>query len=371
MTDEEELNKLLVQAAVTPSHETRELIPYLVNAGELIRREMPPKQMLISTFMASASFGMLVAPRGLGKSWFSLALAVAVATGQTSFLGWKIHKEARVLYIDGEMQTIDLKDRIAALSTGYGLGKLDILPSEELYQSGKPVCLDDKFEQRQIEALLATLKKEGRNPSLIILDNLSTLRRGVDENSNSETQSLVDFLISLRHRGYAVLVVHHTNKAGQQRGASILEVPMDYVIELKKPEGSAIFHKGACFDLKFSKIRGQMPDNHSFTAVLENNASGILQFSVDHSVNEVPDTTSVLRVLAEAKGTMAQRAIGERTGWSNGKVNKLINSLKKEGLVAVDHRGTRITEYGEFELHQFFPDRFDPPPNQERFELPF
>lgn len=371
MTEQEELNDLLARAMHNRAPAQRDLTPFVVSASELMTRDMPPKPMLVSTFMPCSSFGMVVAPRGIGKSWFSLALGVAISTGQSVFLGWKIHLQTRVLYVDGEMQTIDIRDRIKALSGGQQLDSLDILPSEELYQAGRPVCLDDKTEQSQIEAMLDALEANGRRPGLVILDILSTLRRGVDENSNTETQSLVDFLISLRHKGYAVLVVHHTNKAGKQRGASILEVPMDYVIELKKPEGGAVFHRGACFELDFSKIRGKAPECANFIAVLEEDQDGTLTFGVDHAASEVSDEVMVLRLYAEAARAVPQRVIANKLGWSLGKANRLVRDLINKGMLFKDTRGTCLTDQGRFELHEIFPDRFEPPPDPERFQLPF
>ena len=371
MNEHEELNNLLARAMNNHAPPPRDLAPFVISASELMRRDMPPKPMLVSTFMACASFGMVVAPRGIGKSWFSLALGVAISTGQSVFLGWKIHQQTRVLYVDGEMQTIDIRDRIKALSGGQRMDSLDILPSEELYQAGRPVCLDDKTEQSQIEAMLDALEADGRRPGLIILDNLSTLRRGVDENSNTETQSLVDFLVSLRHRGYAVLVVHHTNKAGKQRGASIIEVPQDFIIELKKPEGGASFHQGANFELSFSKIRGRAPESANFVAVLEEDADGKLAFSVDHAAFEVSDDVMILRVVAESQKILPQRAIAGKVGWSAGKANKVIQKLAKDGMLEKDARGTRLTDHGRYALHEAFPDRYDPPPNPERFQIPF
>jgi putative DNA primase/helicase len=371
MTEPDELNKLLARAMHDHALPPRDLAPFVISASELLKRDMPPKPMLVSTFMPCASFGMVVAPRGIGKSWFALALAASVSLGQDVFLCWKIHRKARALYIDGEMQTIDLRDRIKALSGGQRMDSLDILPSEELYQAGRPVCLDDRTEQSQIEAMLDVLEAEDRKPGLIILDNLSTLRRGVDENSNTETQSLVDFLVSLRHRGYAVLVVHHTNKAGKQRGASILEVPMDFIIELKKPEGATVFHKGANFELSFSKIRGRAPEAANFTAVLEEDADGKLAFSVDHSAFEVSDEITVLRIVAESQKIPSQRSIADKVGWSAGKTNKVVKKLVTDGMLEKHAHSTRITEYGRYVLHEAFPDRYDPPPNLERFQIPF
>lgn len=371
MSNTDTLNELLAAASLNQGPPPRDLAPFVLNAAELMRKDIPPKEMLISTFMPAASFGMLVAPRGIGKSWFSLGLAVAVSTGQGMFLGWQVHRQTNVLFIDGEMQTVDLRDRLQALTDGQKLDHLDILPSEELYQTGRPVCLDDKTEQAQIEAMLDALAHAGRKPGLIILDNLSTLRRGVDENSNTEAQNLVDFLVSLRHRGYAVLVVHHTNKAGNQRGASIVEVPMDYVIELKKPEANVGFHKGACFELSFSKVRGRMPESANFVAVLEENQNGNLVFSIDHAAFEVSDEVMVLRRYAEAPNAIPQRVVAKKLGWSLGKTNRIVTGLIKKGGLEKNTRGIRLTDQGQFELHEIFPDRFSLPEEPERFQLPF
>jgi len=40
-------------------------------------------------------------------------------------------------------------------------------------------------------------------------------------------------------------------------------------------------------------------------------------------------------------------------------------------LLEKDRAGTRITDHGRYTLHEVFPNRFDPPPNPERFIIPF
>ena len=83
--------------------------------------------------------------------------------------------------------------------------------------------MDEVNEQKAIEKALIDLEKRNSRPQLIVLDNLSTLRRGINENDNSEAQKLLDWLVSLRHKGYAVIIVHHSGKVGN-REASIIEV---------------------------------------------------------------------------------------------------------------------------------------------------
>ena len=55
------------------------------------------------------------------------------------------------------------------------------MPSEQSYQNGCPICLDMPQEHQAILHLLDYMEQQGEKPKLIILDNLSTLRRGVNE----------------------------------------------------------------------------------------------------------------------------------------------------------------------------------------------
>jgi len=54
---------------------------------------------------------MVFAKRGLGKTWFGLTLALAVARGE-DFLSYAVPQPRRVLYIDGEMTLAELKERL-------------------------------------------------------------------------------------------------------------------------------------------------------------------------------------------------------------------------------------------------------------------
>ena len=70
---------------------------------DLIESEIPPRKFITASWMPQDSIGMVFAPRGVGKTWFCMALAVAISEGQKQFLGWETHEKHRVLYVDGEM----------------------------------------------------------------------------------------------------------------------------------------------------------------------------------------------------------------------------------------------------------------------------
>ena len=92
---------------------------------------------------------------------------------------------------------------------------------------------------------------------------------------------------------------------------------------------------------------------------------------MDHAASEVSDELMVLRLYAEAARAIPQRIIAGKLGWSLGKANRLVRDLINKGMLFKDTRGTCLTDQGRFELHEMFPDRFEPPPDPDRFQLPF
>ena len=350
--------------------EPRDLRPYLKSATDLVCSDIPPKKLLVSTFIPLASLNMVFAPRGIGKSWFAMGLAKAIAKGEPTFLGWKIHESGHVLFVDGEMALVDLKERLLSLFGEQGCANFHLLPSEDLYKDGCPICLDKFQEQEAILNLLENMRATGVNPKLIVLDNLSTLRRGVNENDNSEAQVLLDFLVKLRHLGYCVLLIHHTNKGGEQRGASILEVPQDSIIKLSPPpKTEVVFNTGACFNVELTKIRNRAPLNREVCVKLLENEAGFVDFTVDNIASEIPLDIILLRVLAENKCGLAQRELAKKLGISLGKINSLIKTITEEGLY--DRRTKCILSAGNIQLHQYFPEVFPEPDGYQEYTESF
>ena len=77
-----------------------------LNIADFITKEYPPRDMLLAPVMAVQSLNMVFAQRGIGKTYFSLSVAYAVASGGAVFGRWFAPSPARVLYIDGEMPAV-------------------------------------------------------------------------------------------------------------------------------------------------------------------------------------------------------------------------------------------------------------------------
>ena len=145
----QELKKIVASNDEINQRPVRSLIPYIITQKDLISQDIPPREYILGQWMPKDSFGMIYAPRGIGKSWFCMALAVSIAKGNKIFLGWELHEKYPVLYVDGEMAKVELKERFNELSNSP-LDNLFILSSEMLYKDGCPICLDVPDEQKAV-----------------------------------------------------------------------------------------------------------------------------------------------------------------------------------------------------------------------------
>ena len=75
---------------------------------------IPPRRKIVGDWFCEADLSFVYAPRGLGKTWFSLGLASAIV-GKATFGPWPVHDHAPVLYVDGEMPLESLEQRITGM----------------------------------------------------------------------------------------------------------------------------------------------------------------------------------------------------------------------------------------------------------------
>ena len=84
---------------------------------DFINLSVSSREMLLEPILPEKSLTMLYAPRGIGKTLLGLSIGLAVATG-ADLLRWSSPRPRRVLYVDGEMTTADLQQRLVEISVG-------------------------------------------------------------------------------------------------------------------------------------------------------------------------------------------------------------------------------------------------------------
>jgi hypothetical protein len=223
-------------------------LPGPLSATELIVADLPPREPILEPILARKSLAMLYGPRGLGKTFVALGIAWAAAAGD-SFLKWRASRPHRVLYIDGEMAAVDMQDRLRLL--GSAPPTLEFLIADL-----NPSALPDLG---QPAAQMALWKSWDKPPELLVLDNLSSLV-GFRRNDPDCWTGVQRWLMAMRRAGIAVLVVHHANKKGDQRGTSRREDVLDIVMSMRRP-GDYEPRDGARFELHFEKTRGLLGED--------------------------------------------------------------------------------------------------------------
>lgn len=242
-----EVDALLLQAPLAPSPP---LASAIVSYAGLQELTMPKREVYLD-WLSERALVMLYGPRGVGKTMALLGLAVSLTTGQP-FLKWPVYRPTGVLYVEGEMPVDELRDRAKLMAGNHEPIWLNFLPSELVYRRlDRDLTLVTAAARQEIEDVLAT------RPALriLILDNISCLFPGLNEDKKQDWEPVNAWLIRLRHRGITVILGHHDGKGGYQRGTSGREDALNTTIALSFPAGYRA-EEGCHFTLRFEKSRG-------------------------------------------------------------------------------------------------------------------
>lgn len=279
----------------------------VMNGEQLLTVKFPPRLLMLAPWLPEKGLAMIFAPRGVGKTWFALSIAHAIAAG-ANFLGWSASRPRRVLYIDGEMPTALLQERYRAVVLASGVDapveNFRLLAAD--YQPHGLPDLADSDAQVFFNGAIG-------DAELIIVDNLSTVARGLKENEADSFGPVQTWLLAQRVAGRSVLLIHHAGKGGSQRGTSRKEDTLDTVISLARPPGYQPA-EGARFEVRFTKSRGFFGNDAApFEARFSSGA-----WSMSEIVDD--DSDGGLRTL-QAEG-FSIRQIADRIGLSKSTVER-------------------------------------------------
>jgi len=236
-------------------------------AGPLRRREIPPEDYLFVNEEGGGIFStvdlvQVFGGTGAGKTLFILPFAVAVAAGR-DFMHWKCVKPRKVIYFDGELAEITIKERLE-LANSPLTPEERTLVDRNLFVFNRDSMLSllgvelaplDSLEGRlQVEYLVDEFKAE-----LTIFDSRFCLLKADMKESDSMPKSLI---LSQRSRKCCAWWAHHSGKDMTRGGYGdkTAEFLMDTNIELVAIESDTRI------DLKFHKKRKSKPVSASLYA---------------------------------------------------------------------------------------------------------
>jgi putative DNA primase/helicase len=290
-----------------------------VTFPELKSVGIPPRRKIIGDWFREADLTFIFAPRGLGKTWFSLGLATAI-TGKETFGPWPVHDHAPVLYVDGEMPCESLEGRMA----GMGADELLLVMNHEglFHTTGKVLNLTDPEAQDSITRLCLQ-----RGIKVLILDNLSCLFAGIRENEADAWEAVLPWLLTLRRHRIGVVIVAHSGRDGKNmRGTSRREDAAFTVIRLDEVSDKGTERKhGARFISRFTKDRNSKVEQPSYEWSFQTGEDGKVKITYKEA-----DGIAVLLQWVE-DGLTGATDIASEMGISKGQVSKLAKKAIEAG----------------------------------------
>lgn len=220
-----------VQHHETAASADADMFPVLTVTDLVVR---PPPVFLIDRHLPEKGVGFFYADPGAGKSFIAMDMGLHIAHGRPDWQGESISARdgATTLYLAAE-GSFDLRNRILAWHKHHALPFTDrFLVIEQSI---------DFMQQADIAKLLRTIRSTGVAPALVVVDTVSRMLPGADENTQKDMTLFVAACDRVRDAfGCAVMGVHHAGKAGDMRGSTVLRGAGDFVMRLDRRRGATI-----------------------------------------------------------------------------------------------------------------------------------
>ena len=227
-------------------------------------------------WLVDGSLNMIYGKRGIAKTWLCSIMAVVMTRKQARFIDigpWRPEQPSGVLYIDGEMMEYEVNKRYSLIIENLKRRSLDEEDSKKNLKIITNASIATKYRGQSINLAhkhwrdsLYEYLKQNEQYNILILDNLSCLFPGLNENDKEAWDPINHWLISLRQLEITVIMVHHAGKSGLQRGTSGREDPLDVIIKLSDVSKSTLPYSdresnATYVHISYDKARNCRPDD--------------------------------------------------------------------------------------------------------------
>jgi putative DNA primase/helicase len=281
----------------------------LCSFEDFCKLDVKPREHLIGDWMLEGDTGFVFGQRGSGKTWLLDLIVSRVSSGRSIDDEWDITSKEHVLLVDGEMPLDDSRARLKGL--GADGEYLHVLHHEVLFEkTGLVMNLTDPTIQQIITKLC-----EDTGAKLLVLDTQSSLFRGMSEAEADDWEKVLGWLLDLRRRRIATLIVLHAGWNGEHaRGTSRREDDAFWVIKVKQTDEYEPNEKGCKFETIFTKCRNTdaRPKARRWHIVTEHDGTVTYNcddFSFDDKVFDLiqagePSPTEIAKELSVSRSTV-------------------------------------------------------------------
>jgi hypothetical protein len=292
------------------------------DAGEIARMSDRP---IVEGLLREREVASVIGAAKTSKTWFTLALALAVSKGEP-FLERET-SQRKTLYLDYELKPGTFRKRMSLLA--------DEKPDGFFYQ-----CLRGLDRLPRVDEIAALVEAEGFG--LVVVDSLYRTGWLSEENNNDTTSRELTSLQTFTNRvGCSIVVVDHTAKGGGNersavdaaRGASSKGGFYDCLLVLRPTDKGP--DAGGKYAILDAVVR-DWPEADALPLVSfswdRTSATVELAGTVGHGEADA-NSTKILECLANAEKPIGKSAIEATTGIPTSTLDRVLKRLVGRGLV--------------------------------------
>ena len=263
------------------------------------------------------------APKKARKTYWALGAAWAVASGQSSWLGFDVQKQGPVLFLQVDTPHAMFKQRMQDIASG-GYSMDNVWISSLLTM---PYPFNIAEHEEILNGMVEGVRQEsGEEPAMIIFDTGRKLSL-LDENGSADQTILMQALERVSGRDMAKVLITHDKKGSAEgdqeaddhereggdlmrgnRGSSAVAGAVDTVVKLT-PKGYMYYQGRAVGEqhkkLKFTHVGGEM--GYMWEEDVDNNVEAARKLLTTY---KRASERSLARMLANTNGIDEERARG-------------------------------------------------------------
>lgn len=324
-----------------------------VSLSDLVAKNPQLRAPLIDGILRVGETGNFVAASKVGKSWLVYSLLTSLTTGRAWFDTFPC-KPGRVLLIDNELHDETLAYRLPMVAKEMGVTMGQIGTRLDLVRlRGKGITLD------KLADYIATIPRG--TYSAIVLDAwYRFIPKGSNENDNADIMALYNLLDQFAEwTGSGFIVVHHASKGAQGdkavtdvgagAGAQSRAADAHVVLRPHEDDGCVVMEAAvrSFAPVKPVGLRWEFP---VWKRAADLNTHALKDRKTRTEQRQDQKRADGVAAVVEALkgGPATPRKLRETTGFSRGRLDRLLDSMTAEGVVIYEDatiRGNATREY--------------------------
>jgi archaellum biogenesis ATPase FlaH len=283
-------------------------------------KDLSPIKWVVENLISEGSVTLLYGEAGSKKTYFSLDIAVCVASGQ-GFLDFPTN-QCNVLYIDEESGLRRLMRRLALVLRGHSI-------REDIPLYGTSLDQLNLVKENDVENLKRLILEH--EAGLVFIDALADVIPDADENSVKDIQPIFQRLRKIAEETNAsIIIIHHTNKHGNYRGSTAMGGAVDLMLSIESK------HNSPNIDIKSEKVRDVEP--FQLSAVIHFPEDKDMVWVTRSDAKPIPGNLGkcqiyVLAFLLEHGASEVNEIVAEPEGCTELSARKAIYSLANSALI--------------------------------------